>query len=263
MAKKILSDLDFGSVSRIQNLPDATLDQHPATFAQLKAAIEGLAWKDSARVASVANINLASPGATIDGVTMVSGDRVLVKDQTTASANGIYLWTGAGTAMTRALDANTANELEQAVVTVEEGTSAGASFRQTAVNFTVDSGNVAFASFGMSAAQATETLAGIARIATQTEVDGGTLDNVLVTPLKLKNYASAAKRFATTIGDGSATSYTINHNLNTKDVIVNTYLNASTFDEVFCDVQHTSVNSITLVFSSAPTTNQIRVVVLA
>lgn len=94
MSKQILSDLDFNSAARILNLPDPTLAQHPATKAYVDSAVEGLAWKDSVRVATVANITLSGPGATIDGVAMAANDRVLVKDQSTASQNGIYIWNG-------------------------------------------------------------------------------------------------------------------------------------------------------------------------
>ena len=142
MAKQILSDLDFNSAARIVNLPDPTLAQHPATKAYVDSAVEGLAWKDSVRVASVSNITLSGPGATIDGVTMAANDRVLVKDQLTQSQNGLYIWNGAAVSMTRAADASTFAELEQAVVTVEEGTSAGSTFRQTQVNGTIDTNNI-------------------------------------------------------------------------------------------------------------------------
>lgn len=95
MSKAILSDLDFGNVARITNLPDATAPQQPATLAQVNAAVEGLAWKDSVRVATTSNINLAAPGASLDGVTMVANDRFLPMAQTTAAQNGIYIWNGA------------------------------------------------------------------------------------------------------------------------------------------------------------------------
>ena len=59
MSKQILSDLDFNSAARILNLPDPTLAQHPATKAYVDSAVEGLAWKDSVRVATVASITLS------------------------------------------------------------------------------------------------------------------------------------------------------------------------------------------------------------
>lgn len=263
MARQVLSDLDFNSVSRITNLPDPTAAQHAATKAYVDSAVEGLAWKDSARVATQANIDLSSPGSTIDGVTMATSDRVLVRSQTTAAQNGIYIWNGAATPMTRALDGSTSNELEQAVITVEEGTSAGATYRQTAVNFTLDSGAVTWTTFGTAAGSASESSAGIAEIATQGETDTGTDDARIVTPLKLATWANRKLKFAQDIGDGSATSFTLTHNFNTRDVHVEIYRNSGSFDTIICDVNRTSVNAVQLVFAAAPTSNQFRVVVIA
>ena len=142
MSRKQLSDLDFGGVARIRNLPAPVNPDEPVRQQDLNSAVEGLAWKDSCRVASQANVNLSSPGASIDGITLTVGDRILVKAQTVGSENGLYIWNGAAVAMTRSLDASTSNELEQAVTTVEEGTSAGTSWRQSVVNFVLDTGSV-------------------------------------------------------------------------------------------------------------------------
>jgi hypothetical protein len=263
MATQVLADLDFNSVSRITNLPDPSAAQHAATKAYVDSAVEGLAWKDSVRVSTQGNLNLASPGATIDGVTMATNDRVLVRSQSTGSQNGIYIWNGAATPATRALDASTSAELEQAVVTVEEGTDAGATFRQTAVNFTIDSGAVTWTAFGTSAPAASETTAGIAELATQTETNTGTDDLRIVTPNKLANWSGRPLKFQQTIGDGSATQFTVTHNLGTRDVIVQVYRNSGNFDTVQCDVdRQPSANAVRVTFASAPTSNQFRVVIL-
>jgi len=66
--------------------------------------------------------------------------------------------------------------------------------------------------------------------------------------------------YATSIGDGSNTSYTVTHNLNTRDVNVQLYDNSS-YDTVYADVVRTSVNVVTIDFGAAPTTNDIRVLV--
>jgi len=260
--KPILSDQDYGSVARILNLPDPTLAQHPATKAYVDSLVEGLAWKDAVRVASVANINLAAPGANIDGIAMAANDRFLAKNQTANTENGIYIWTGAATPATRAPDSSTSIELEQAICGVEEGTNAGTSFRQTSVNFVLDAGAIAWTTAFSTAASATETLAGIAEIATQAETDAGADDVRFVTPLKLKSSKHFAKGLFLTIGDGSATSFNFDHNLNTRDVVVSVYKLTGNFDDVGCDITRPSVNRVTIAMAAAPAAAAYRVVVV-
>lgn len=263
MAIEVKRGLDFGNAVRITNLPNAVADQEPATLAQLKSAIEGLATKDDVRVSTTANISLASPGATVDGIAMVSGDRVLVRAQTTQTENGVYIWNGAAVLMTRSLDTSTFDELEGALVPVTEGTNAGQVWRQTAVNGVVGTNNVLFVQFGTGSAAATETSQGVAEIATQAETDTGTDDTRFVTPLKLATSAFGTKKFNQNIGDGSATSYVVTHNLNTRDVEVEVYRNSGNFDTVLAEVQRTSVNAVTILFDVAPTAAAFRVLVRA
>lgn len=110
------------------SVPTPAGDSDAANKAYVDSVIQGLDIKQSVRVASSTNVSLASPGASVDGVTMVSGDRVLLFGQTTASQNGIYVWTGATSALTRSSDANTAAEIESAFVFVEEGTYADSGY---------------------------------------------------------------------------------------------------------------------------------------
>jgi hypothetical protein len=100
----------------------AALPTQQAVKGYIDAKVAGLAWKQSVRVATVANGALATAfaaGQVVDGVTLVTGDRILVKAQTTASENGIYVVTAG--APTRATDADTGAELKNATVTVDEG----------------------------------------------------------------------------------------------------------------------------------------------
>ena len=85
--------------------------------------------KDDVRAASTANVNTALPGASLDGVTLASGDRVLLKNQSAAAENGIYVWTSGVTALTRASDANSAALFVYGFkVFVREGTANAATY---------------------------------------------------------------------------------------------------------------------------------------
>lgn len=262
MAKDILSDLNMGGIAKMTNLPAPTAGGDAVNKTYVDNAVEGLSWKASVRVASTANINLAAPGATIDGITMVTNDRFLAKDQSTGSQNGIYIWNGAATPATRAADASTFNELEQAIVTVQEGTNASTTWRQTNVNGTIDSSAVAFVAFGTSAGAATESSAGVAELATQGETDAGTDDARIITPLKLANWSGRKRKASAVIGDGSATSFNIDHNFNTRQVIVEVYKNSGNYDTVLCDVTRPTVNRVTVTFAAAPASSAYEVVII-
>jgi hypothetical protein len=257
----VRSNLAFSGGAKVTGLPASTAAGEPVVHEQLQSAINGLAWKDNCRVATQANVSIASPGATIDGITMVTGDRVLARVQTTTSENGIYIWNGAATPMTRAADADAYDELESAVVTVDEGTSAGATFRQSGVNGTIGSTAVTWTSFGTSAPAASESTAGVAELATQAEVNTGTDALRIVTPATLASWSGRIRKFSQLFGDGSATQYDITHNLNSTQVQVEVFVE-STGATVLCDVTRTTVNVARLNFAAAPASNTLRVVVI-
>lgn len=230
MAVNVDSVLDFGGRNRLQNLGNAVNPGDPVPLSQVQAMVEGNNWKDNVRAAAPGNVNIASPGATIDSVTMAVSDRVLLGNQTTASQNGIYVWNGAAVPMTRSLDANTFNELESAIVAVdaEPGASNGGTrWRQTQVNGVLDTNNIVFVSDTSSAPAASTFTPGIQQNATQAEVNTGTANNRTVTPDVLTGWTGKAKRFATTIGDGSATSIDVTHNLGTEDLTSVTFRDAT------------------------------------
>jgi hypothetical protein len=96
-----------------------------ATEEYVDAVKQGLDVKNSVRAATTANVTLASGlenGDVIDGITLATGDRVLVKNQTTGSENGIYVVKASG-APDRAVDADSNDDVTPGMFTfVEEGT---------------------------------------------------------------------------------------------------------------------------------------------
>ena len=104
----------------------------------------GVYWKEPARVASTGNVNISNPGTdSFDSVSLSSGDRILLKDQTSQAENGVYDFNGSSSAMTRSSDANSADELNGLAIFVKEGSdNADQGFVQTSEIANLGSDNV-------------------------------------------------------------------------------------------------------------------------
>ena len=104
------------------DVADPTGDTHAASKGYVDSVAQGLDVKDSVRAASTADVNTSSAPSSIDGVSLANGDRILLKDQATPSQNGIYVFSSAGAALTRAVDMDAEGEFVGAFFFVEEGT---------------------------------------------------------------------------------------------------------------------------------------------
>lgn len=139
------ASLTFSGTGTVTGIAAPSAPTDATNKAYVDALVAGLSWKQAVRAASTGDLTLAST-TTVDGVTLVSGDRVLVKDQTAPEENGIYTFDGAG--LVRAADMDVAAEFAGATVFVTEGTAnADSGWTQTAEVTTLDTDAVSFVRF--------------------------------------------------------------------------------------------------------------------
>ncbi len=224
-------------------------------------AVQGLSWKQAVRVATTATVNLSTGlenGDTIDGVTLATGDRVLVKDHSTPENNGIYIVSASGAA-SRSDDTSTSAEIDSMVVFVEQGTAnADTVWTLTTDNPTLNTTSLVYAQInGGAVPVANTTTQGKVGLATQAEAQAKTDTTRALTPASVADFA---RKYTGTIGDGSSTSIAVTHGLGSQ------YVTAQAFEvsgnaQIECDVVLTSSTQTTFTFATAPASNAIRVVI--
>lgn len=278
---------------KITGLAEPTLSTDAATKNYVDSVTAGLKWKNSVKVASTANLTLTAP-QTIDGVSVIAGDRVLVKNQTAPASNGIYI-VAAG-AWTRSTDTDAWAELVSAAVFIEQGTTqadsawtctsdAGGTLGTTAVTWSVFVGTSVYtASLGVQkvgsdfrAAYETDsielngnnfrvkvdTTKSIERTASglAVKVDGTTIVHSGGT-LSLGSIYQTRKYAVDITGNGTKVNFAVTHSFNTKDIQVEVWDVASS-SQVFAGVVANTVNQVTVTFAVAPVLSKVyRVVVL-
>ena len=247
------ADVPWGGF-KITNMASPLTGTDAANKAYVDAGINGLAWKDTCRLGTTANITLSGLSA-IDGVTPSGGDRILVKNQTAGQDNGIYV--AAVGAWPRAVDAMDGPSILNAAVFVSEGTTNADTAWVMTTNMPISVGStpLTWAQFGAGAVYTAGN--GLTLTANQFAVGAGTgivvspgvtaVDTTVIATQAFVNTAvtGMAKKYATTLA-GTASPETITHNLNTRDIQVAVYNGATPYTAVQVDWDAATVNTVTI-----------------
>lgn len=259
MSVKFKKGIDLSN-QRAVGAADATAATDLVTLQQLQAMVRGLSWKDEVRVATTTNGTLATAyanGQTIDGVSLATGDRILLKDQTTHQDDGIHIVNASG-APTRAVDADATGELENATVFVTSGTvNADKAFTQTATVTTVGTTAQAWVQFGGgTSVTAGNGLTGTTTISVLLDTSGlGSGLSVSGSGLKVDRSVIGGKFAA----DCAATTnpQTFTHGLGTNDVDVTVW---ASNEVVYPDITKGS-GTVIVDWGTAPAAADYRVVI--
>lgn len=253
---KLRTPLDLTGL-KITGLADPSVATDAVNLQYLQAFVRGLTWKNPAVAASTADVSLAAPGTSLDGVTLVTGDRVLLKAQTVAAENGVYVWTGSAAALTRATDLDEATDLLGAVLTVLGGTTTGNTvWVQTVDTITVGTTGISWSPVGGSQAAYTAGN-GLALSGGEFSVVAG--NGLIVDGTGVRVDPSVVSR-KYSINASAASTTTVTHNLGTLDVTP-TFREIATGEIVGADYKVVDANSGTATFAIAPAAGEIRITV--
>lgn len=236
------------------NAADPSAATDLATKQYVDNAILGLAWKAPVRVATTTNGTLATAyanGQTVDGVTLATNDRILLKDQTTQTENGIYKVNASG-APTRATDADSTAELQSATVYVTSGTTnADKAYTQTTDNPTIGSSNIVWAQVGGGTLPTAGN--GLTLTGSTLDVGAGTGISVAADTVGVDTAVVVRKTIVNT--HASSTSIAITHALG--QFIQAAVFVTATGERIWPGETATNATTYTFTFGVAPTANSL------
>jgi len=236
-----IAPVDLGG-QRITNLAAPTAPSDAVTLGHVENLTNGTDWKVSVRAKSTADVPVLSGLQTLDNVALAEGNRALLTEQLDPVLNGIYV-VSAGP-WTRAADADQGTLSAASAVMVEEGSTFGDSQWRLISNDAITVGTTPLVWTQIGAAVS--------------YVAGAGLD---LTGNAFSLQANVPRKFAAAFGNGAARTFTITHNLGSRDVAVSVYF-AADGSEVECDIQRSGLNTLALGFAAPPAANQLRCVVV-
>lgn len=229
-----------------------------AVVSYVQGLLNGIRWHEAVRAASTANVTVASAlinGSTVDGVTLVTGDRVLLKNQTAPAENGVYIVAASGAA-SRATTEDSSSELLNSAYLVREGTTNGDTGWVISNDTTITVGTTAVTvvQFGSSTTpDASTSTKGKIQIATQAETEAKSDSLKAVVPSDLVNFP---KKYSGTFS--ASTGFTVSaatHALGaTKNIAVQLFEDTGTDNyEIEADVNVQDTGDVVIAFSQAMT----------
>lgn len=262
MSVKVLNGLDLNS-KNITSLADPSANTDAANKQYVDNRVLGLAWKTGVRAATTAAGTLASSfanGQSIDGVTLATGDRILIKDQAAGAENGIYTVNPSG-APTRATDMDTSAEaVNNTTVMVSEGTANADKAFTLTNNGTITLGTTSLTWAQVGGGSSYIGGAGLVLTGSTFDVGAGTGITVAADSVSIDTNTVVQKYAADCVATTNPQTFT--HNLGTLDVQV-FVREVSTGNIILADVTASTTNAISVNFGGAPTVGQYRVTVQA
>lgn len=261
-----LAPLAGPAFTGLPTTPTPTGSTGIANKGYVDSVAQGLDAKPSAKAIATSSITLSAP-QTIDGVSVVAGDRVLAQAQSTASQNG--LWVVAAGAWTRPTDFATGSSQQGVYVFVEGGTAnASTGWILTGTGaITVDTSSQTWTQF--TGAGDITVGAGLAKTGNQISITSGGLPVAqggtgATTAGGAKTNLGFAGIFnSAAIGDGTSTTLTVTHNLGNAVPHVQVWdVSGGNPVAVICDITATSTNAVQLSFTVAPASSSIKCVVV-
>lgn len=249
---------------KIINLADPSANTDAANKQYVDNVARGIAWKAPVRIATTGNGTLATAYAnsqSVDGVTLATNDRILLKNQTAGAENGIYTVNASG-APTRSVDADNGTEMNPGTaVTVTEGTANADKVFMIISDSAVTIGTTS-TTWGQLGGGTTYTggngISVAGSVITAVAAASGGL-SVVSGGIQLDT-SIAVRKYSASIGNGSSTSIAVTHNLGSKDVMVEVRDNA-TDALILTDWVATDTNNVTFTFAVAPSSNAYRVTI--